>query len=284
MSALLADVAELKAAYDRQGWCRIPVRLDTDSVEHLRRRIDLLCEQDRPDVVREKESGAVRGIHGCHAYDDLCAALVRHPLLLGLAEELVGGPVYAYQFKVNLKQAREGAAWPWHQDFAFWHEEDGMPQDRAVNIAVPLDDVHAGNGPLVLIPGTHRLGLLDLPQREEQGERERGDWRSHVSADLAYTISGGRAEQLGRELGRQTLLGPAGTVHAFHPSIVHASSNNSSADRRALLLITYNAVDNAPARPTRPTFLVSRDTEAITPEADPRLGVEVPAVGATAGP
>ncbi|SEM10850.1 phytanoyl-CoA dioxygenase family protein [Streptacidiphilus jiangxiensis] len=273
MPTLLAESAELKDAYTTEGWCRSPFRFGPDAVDLLRRRIDLLCQEDRPEVVHERDGGAVRGIHGCHAYDELCAALVRHPLLLGLAETLVGGPVYVYQFKVNLKQAREGAAWPWHQDFAFWSEEDRMPTDRAVNLAVPLDEVHADNGPLVVLPGTHRLGLFDLPERDGEPDG-RADWRSHVSADLAYTVRTDRAEELERRMGRRTILGPAGSVHAFHPSIVHASSNNRSPDRRALLLITYNAVDNAPAQPTRPAFLVGRDTEPVTPVDDPRLGVE----------
>ncbi|MDX3226218.1 hypothetical protein [Streptomyces sp. ME19-01-6] len=41
-----------------------------------------------------------------------------------------------------------------------------------------------------------------------------------------------------------------------------------------MLLITYNAVDNAPANPTRPEFLVSRESTPLTPRCDDRLGVE----------
>lgn len=223
-------------------------------------------------MVHERTSGAVRAIHGCHAFDELCAALVRLPYLVDLAESLVGGPVYVYQFKVNLKHAYEGAAWPWHQDYAFWSEEDGMPRPDAVNIAVSLNDVHADNGPLIVIPGTHRLGLLDLPDTDSGPGS--GGWRSHVSADLAYQVRPERAERLSREHGQRQILGPAGTVHAFHPSIVHSSSNNRSADRRALLLITYNAVDNAPPHPSRPEFLVDRNSAPVVRADDSRLGLE----------
>ncbi|MDX3578134.1 phytanoyl-CoA dioxygenase family protein [Streptomyces sp. FL07-04A] len=276
-----STVSELTSVYDRDGWCKIPRRFDEETVGLLRERIDSICGRRRPEVVYEKDGETVRAVHGCHAFDDLCAALVRHPELVALAESLLGGPVYVYQFKVNLKQAHEGAAWPWHQDFAFWSEEDGMPRPHAVNIAVPLDDVHEDNGPLVVIPGSHTLGLLDLPATAKEHEEEdkqadkqedkKDDWLQHVSADLTYTVTGSRAESLASTLGKVLITGRAGSIHAFHPSIVHSSSNNLSADRRALLLITYNAVGNAPAHPTRPEFLVERDASALTPRGDGRL-------------
>ncbi|MFF4424756.1 phytanoyl-CoA dioxygenase family protein [Streptomyces sp. NPDC001549] len=262
-------VSDLKSDYDREGWCKIPHRFDDDTIGLLRERIDSICSRRRPEVVYEKDGETVRAVHGCHAFDDVCAALVRHPQLVSLAEALLGGPVYVYQFKVNLKQAHEGAAWPWHQDFAFWSEEDGMPRPDAVNIAVSLDDVHEDNGPLVVIPGSHTLGLLDLPAMADKDDRN--GWMQHVSADLTYTVTGSRAESLAREHGKVLITGRAGSLHAFHPSIVHSSSNNLSADRRALLLITYNAVANAPAHPMRPKFLVERDSTATTPSSDGRL-------------
>ncbi|GAA2460477.1 phytanoyl-CoA dioxygenase family protein [Streptomyces macrosporus] len=261
-------LTELSAAYRRDGYFRFPYRFHGESVRLLRERVSAISRQRRPEVVHEKDTDTVRAVHGCHAFDDLCRALVRHPRLVALAEALLGGPVYTYQFKVNLKRAREGAAWPWHQDFSFWREEDGMARPDAVNIAVPLDAVHPDNGPLVVIPTSHTLGLLDLP---ENSDNSRGDWRQHVSANLAYTVKADRAEELMRQRGRKPILGPAGSIHVFHPSIVHSSSNNTSSDGRALLLITYNRVDNAPKNPTRPEFLVSRDSTAIVPHPDDRL-------------
>ncbi|MEU5022717.1 phytanoyl-CoA dioxygenase family protein [Streptomyces milbemycinicus] len=270
----------LKSAYAEAGWSRIPFRFDNKALELIRERVASISRERRPEVVHEKDSDIVRAIHGCHLFDDVCSALVRHPQLVALAELLTGKPVYVYQFKVNLKQAHEGAAWPWHQDYAFWNKEDGMPRPEAVNVAISLDDTHEDNGPLTVIPGSHRLGLIGLPNTVE-GE---GDWRRHVSADLAYTVNTDTASDLAQRNGTELMVGPAGSVHAFHPSIVHSSSNNSSPDRRALLLITYNAVDNAPAAPKRPEFLVSREATPITPCRDDRLTVEPHGQGATTSP
>jgi ectoine hydroxylase len=263
---------ELRAYYEKYGWCAPNARLDATSVAAVRDRIEELCAQARPEVVYENDAVTVRAVHGCHSFDELCGALVRMPELVSLAKALVGGEVYVYQFKVNLKQAQEGAAWPWHQDFPFWHLEDGMPRHDAVNIAISLDEVHDDNGPLLLVPGSHVEDIYDLAETE----RHRGkDWREHVSTDLTYTVSDDRAAELLAANGGLRMTGPSGSINAFHPSIVHSSSNNRSDDRRALLLITYNRVDNAPAAPSRPDFLVSRDTTPVTGRRDDRLAMAV---------
>ncbi|WP_335940231.1 phytanoyl-CoA dioxygenase family protein [Streptomyces sp. PTD5-9] len=252
----------IKDRYEREGWFLAPEALDQDVIARVTARVEALSVQERPEVVYEKDGRTVRGIHGCHLFDDVCRRLVRMPALLGLAEELLGEPVYVYQFKVNMKQPGEGAAWPWHQDFAFWSREDGMPADKAVNIAILLDEVHRTNGPLRIIPGSHRQGLVGAGPDPTPGGGG-GDWRKHVSADLEHTVPDKLAEDLAQEMGTTLVTGPAGTLYAFHPTIVHASSDNHSADRRAMLLVTYNAVSNAPERLTRPEFLVSRDTTPL---------------------
>ncbi|WP_231607960.1 phytanoyl-CoA dioxygenase family protein [Streptacidiphilus albus] len=254
--------AGTKSSYERDGWFQSPQSLDPEVIDRLQAAVASLSALRRPEVVHEQGTDTVRAIHGSHLFDEACARLVRLPALLELAEEVLGEPVYVYQFKVNMKQPREGAAWPWHQDYAFWSREDGMPEDRAVNIAVFLDDVHELNGPLVVIPGSHRLGLVDDDPAAVRAES--GDWHNHVSADLEHTVPAERAEELARAYGTATAVGPAGTLYAFHPTIVHSSSNNLSDDPRALLLVTYNAVSNAPLRPQRPDFLVCRDTTPLT--------------------
>jgi ectoine hydroxylase len=118
-----------------------------------------------------------------------------------------------------------------------------------------------------LIPQSHQLGIIDGGVDGNGGSgppRQRsGDWRQHVSSDLEYTIPESQANQLVEKYGTSLATGPIGTICAFHPNIVHSSSNNSSNDRRALLLVTYNLVSNAPPSPTRPEFLVSRDSAPV---------------------
>ncbi|HWS35622.1 MAG TPA: phytanoyl-CoA dioxygenase family protein [Actinoplanes sp.] len=257
-----------KKEYDDAGWHRSPHRLSADILEKVRAAIEEISRETRPEVVHEKGTNVVRAVHGCHLYDETSARLVRLPLFVELAEALTGDQVYVYQFKVNLKQPHEGAAWPWHQDYTFWKNEDGMTDDRAVNIAILLDDTHEDNGPLLVLPGTHRLGLVESSGGADAGS---GDWRKHVSADLEYTVPDAEAERLAGEHGRMLITGPAGTIYAFHPSIVHSSSANRSPDRRAMLLITYNAVSNATHSSPRPEFLVGTDTRPVIAAGDNRI-------------
>lgn len=250
-----------RASYAEKGWFVAPERLGTEALDRIRGSVNDISATVRPEVVYEEGTKVVRAVHGCHRYDRTCAELVRHPMLLDLAEELIGGPVYLYQFKVNVKSPREGREWPWHQDYAFWAHEDGMPGSDAVNIAVNLDDVHEVNGPLTVLSGSHTLGLVE--EVGEAGGRAGQDWREHVSAKLSHTVSESRVETLVHDFPPEKLLGPAGAITAFHPSIVHSSSANLSADRRAMLLLTYNSVDNVPTRLSRPEFLVDRDTTPV---------------------
>jgi hypothetical protein len=52
---------------------------------------------------------------------------------------LFGEDVYVHQFKLNAKAAFEGDLWQWHQDYGSWARDDGMPEARAMNIAVFLE-------------------------------------------------------------------------------------------------------------------------------------------------
>lgn len=251
--------------YAADGWWVSPEPFEAAELNAVRERVAAMSRMVRPEVVYEDGTSVVRALHGCHRFDELCARLVRLPALVDLARSLVDDDVYVYQFKVNIKSAYEGQKWPWHQDFAFWSIEDAMPTDRAVNIAVALDEVHENNGPLTVLTGSHRLGLIRDPEQEAEPEQASGagDWRSHVSAHLAHTVPDVVAKELMDDHAPVTLLGRRGTVSAFHPSIVHSSSDNLSADRRAMLFITYNSVHNLPSSYGRPDFLVDRDTRPV---------------------
>src|SRR3546814_10030693 len=72
---------------------------------------------------------------------------------------------------INGKNAFDGDVWQWHQDYGTWLNDDLMPTPRAMNVAIFLDEVNEHNGPLMFIPGSHRLGVLeaghDLTRSEE---------------------------------------------------------------------------------------------------------------------
>ena len=65
-----------------------------------------------------------------------------------------------HQFKINAKAPFDGDVWQWHQDYGTWKRDDGMPEARAMNISVFLDEVYPYNGPLMFIPKSHKRGTL----------------------------------------------------------------------------------------------------------------------------
>ena len=75
-------------------------------------------------------------------------------------EQMFGEKVYMHQYKINAKSAFTGDVWQWHQDYGTWKRDDGMPQPRAMNIAIFLDEVMPINGPLMLVPKSQHAGDL----------------------------------------------------------------------------------------------------------------------------
>jgi ectoine hydroxylase len=108
---------------------------------------------------REKWKGrSVRTNFAAHTYNDAYRRLARHPRLIEPAQQVLDDDVYIHQFKINGKAAFDGDVWQWHQDYGTWYNDDDMPQPRAMNIAVYLEEVNEFNGPLMFIPRSHQEG------------------------------------------------------------------------------------------------------------------------------
>jgi hypothetical protein len=114
------------------------------------------------DVVwREKDGKAVRTAFAAHTYNEAFGRLGCHPRLIGPVMQLLGGPVYIHQYKINGKAAFAGDVWQWHQDYGTWARDDEMPEALAMNIALFLDEVTEFNGPLY---ADHVLPTVDARQ------------------------------------------------------------------------------------------------------------------------
>src|SRR3546814_1749367 len=70
--------------------------------------------------------------------------------------QLLGDEVYISQSRLNYKPGFRAKEFYWHSDFETWHVEDGMPRMRALSISVTLTDNLETNGPLMVMPGSHR--------------------------------------------------------------------------------------------------------------------------------
>ena len=147
--------------FDRDGYLFFPSLFTPEEIRVLIDEVPHLYAQHRPENVREKGSAAVRTNFAAHMYSKPFARLARHPRMVKPVMQVFREPVYMHQFKINGKMAFEGDLWQWHQDYGTWKNDDLMPEARAMNVAIFLDEVNEFNGPLMFIPGSHALGVLD---------------------------------------------------------------------------------------------------------------------------
>ena len=149
-----------------------------------------------------------------------------------MASRALGAP--AFPFKATLFDKSLRANWlvSWHQDTALplkarrdvagwgpWSVKAGVlhaiaPAEalsRIVALRVHLDDSSAANGPLRVLPGTHRLGLLSATRIQE----------------LSGTVAPAEC------------LVARGGIITMWPLLVHASSKASGPTPRRVLHIEY---------------------------------------------
>src|SRR5438132_13557405 len=147
--------------FEREGYLFFPRLFTPQEIGVLLDEVPRLYAQQRPENVREKGSDAVRTNFAAHLYSEPFARLARHPRMVKPVVQMFGEPVYMHQFKINGKMAFDGDVWQWHQDYGTWMNDDLMHEARAMNVAIFLDAVNEFNGPLMFIPGSHKLGVLD---------------------------------------------------------------------------------------------------------------------------
>src|ERR1044072_1357498 len=151
--------AEQIRQFDDLGYVFFPNCFSEDEIALMRTEGDAILRLEREGVWREK-SGAARTAFAAHKFNEVFLLPAHHPRLLNPLDHVFGEKLYVHQVKLNAKAAFEGDVWQWHQDYGAWVRDDGMPEARAMNIAVFLDGVMSLNGPLRLIPGSHKQGVL----------------------------------------------------------------------------------------------------------------------------
>ncbi len=241
--------------FDEQGYLFLPECFSRAEARMLRGEAHRVYELDREEVWRE-ESGAPRTAFAAHTYNEGFRRLGAHPRLIGPVVQILGEAVYMHQYKVNAKAAFDGAVWQWHQDYGTWANDDDMPEPRAMNIAVFLDDVTAANGPLLLIPKSHKSGVLEAGHDLE------------TTSYPLWTLDRATVTRLAQEGGIAAPLGPAGSMLMFDCNLVHASPPNIGPFGRVIVYLSLCAVSNHIRRFKRADWIAHRDFAPIEPLSD----------------
>ncbi len=243
--------------FDEQGYIFLPGCFSEEETAILRTEAEAIYRTERKEVWREK-SGAPRTAFAAHTYNEAFRLLGSDPRLILPLEQLFGEPVYMHQFKINAKAPFDGEVWQWHQDYGTWARDDGMPEARAMNISVFLDEVMAVNGPLMFIPKSHRQGVLAA---------------GHDKATTSYplwTLDHETITRLVAEGGIVAPTGKPGSVLMFHGNLVHASPPNITPYPRKIVYLTLCAVSNHITKFTREPWIAHRDftpIEAVAKDA-----------------
>ena len=233
--------------FEREGYLFFPSLFSQQEIRGLADEVPGLYAQRRPENVREKTGDVVRTNFAAHLYSAPFARLARHPRMVRPIEQIFGEKLYMHQFKINGKAAFDGDVWQWHQDYGTWKRDDEMPEARAMNVAIFLDEVNEFNGPLMFIPGSHKLGVLDA-----------GHDTSTTSYPL-WTLDHATIARLVAHGGIVAPKGPAGSMILFHGCLVHASTSNLSPWNRTSVYLSLCAVSNHIRRFKRPGYIAHRD-------------------------
>ncbi len=242
--------------FHTDGYLLLPNLFDDTEIKVLRDAADTVYALDREEVFRESDGKTARTAFAAHEYNEAFRRLGRHPRLIQPVQQILKGDVYMHQYKVNAKAAFTGDVWQWHQDFGTWSRDDLMPEARAMNIALYVDDAVEFNGPLWMIPKSHKQGVF-----------EAGHDLQTTSYPL-WTLDRETITRLVDDGGIVSAHGKAGSVLMFYSTLVHCSPPNLSPWPRTVVYLSLCHVDNHIRRFKRPAWVAHRDFTPIASMSD----------------
>lgn len=249
-------------AFDANGFHAFDEVIDAAEVarysEELRRlSTDPALKADERTIV-EPNSREVRSIFEVHKVSEVFSRLLSDPRVVEPARQILGSDVYIHQSRVNFKPGFAGNTFYWHSDFETWHAEDGMPRMRAVSMSIALTENLDSNGPLMIMPGSHKT-FVSCP-----GETPADHYRASLKSQEIGTPDDASLRTLAEKHGIRQFAGPAGSATLFDCNCMHGSNSNITPFPRSNVFVVFNSVDNTLVEPfgapaPRPAFIGARD-------------------------
>jgi phytanoyl-CoA hydroxylase len=222
------------AQYHDDGYVIVTDGFTPDLVQRMRRVTDQLVEQSRA----VKESDAVFDLAPSHSaerprvrrikdpimVDPVFMEALTHPPLIAALKSLLGPNLRVRNTKLNLKEAHVGDPVEWHQDWAFYPHTN----EDVLAVGVMLDDCEIENGPLLVLPGSHKGPVLS--------HHTEGYFCGAIDPTLC-DVDFSKAVPC---------TGKAGSFSIHHARTVHGSAENTSNRPRRLLLYEVTAADAWP--------------------------------------
>ena len=167
------------------------------------------------------ETPGLRRVQSPEEVSEVYAGVMREAATVDMVTDLIGPNLRFHHGKVNSKLPGTATQVKFHQDFPF----QPMSNDDIITCLLFLDDVTLENGPLEVVPGSHRGPLYP----HWHGGRFTGAVAEEVTAEVAPKAV--------------PCTGKAGSVCLMHSSLLHGSAPNLSDGPRTLYITTYYAED-----------------------------------------
>jgi phytanoyl-CoA hydroxylase len=220
--------------YNEVGAIVVPEVLTPDEVRTLSDVTDGFVERARGltthteiydlEDTHTADNPRVRRIKAAHLHHPAYAALTGHLRIIAVLQDLWGPDIRFDTAKLNMKCAGFGAPVEWHQDWAFYPHTN----DNLAAVGVMFDDMAMENGPLMVIPGSHKGPTFD----------------HHADGVFCGAMD---PENRDVDFGKAVALtGKAGSITVHHVRAVHGSAPNVSDRDRRLLLFQFRAADAWP--------------------------------------
>ena len=163
----------------------------------------------------------LRRIQSPEEISEVFANVMRNGRSVDMCAELIGQGIRFHHGKVNSKLPGTATKVNFHQDFPF----EPMTNDDMITCLLFIDDVTLENGPLEVVPGTHKGPLYS-------------HWHNGIfTGSVSDEILAEHEDKIIR------CTGKAGSVCLMHASLLHGSAPNLSNKSRTLYISTYYAED-----------------------------------------
>lgn len=248
--------------YNENGFIVLPNIFAADEIKEMLEEIEIMSSNDdllkNEEFIKEPQSNELRTIFNQHLFSTLFEKISKDSRILDKVQQLLGSDVYIHHSRVNIKPAYNGKSFPWHSDFETWHTEDGLPRCRCLTAWIMLTDNTEFNGPLYLIPKSHKKFVSC------KGITPKDNYKKSLKKQEYGVPSLDAIKELSKDSEIVGAYGKAGTLVIHDGNIMHGSPDNISPYSRTNLFFVFNSVENKPVDPfgaksERANFLCLKD-------------------------
>ena len=171
-----------------------------------------------------KDNPALRRVSSPIEISDTFLSFTRDNPALDLTAHIFSPNIKLLATKINLKLPGSGTSVKYHQDFPF----EPHSNDDIMTVLYFLDDVTFDNGPLEVVPGSHKGKIYSL-------------WQDGIFTGAVDKSVEDKYNKLSVKC-----TGIAGDACLMHSRLLHGSLPNLTNQTRNLFIITYVAEDAYP--------------------------------------